>query len=337
MKIRKNASLKDCNSFGVEATARYFEEVHTTEELQETLRQWRGERPFILGGGSNILFTGNVGRLVIKNAISGRAVTHRSGNKSRVTAGGGENWHELVLWCLKRELGGIENLSLIPGTAGAAPIQNIGAYGCELQDVFHHLEAVELDTGAVHTFDKEACRFGYRDSIFKRALKGKFCITHLTLELTTANHRINTSYGAIRQMLEEQGINTPTIHDISRAVIAIRSAKLPDPAVLGNSGSFFKNPELSEKQFAALQQQFENIPSYPTTPGYVKVPAGWLIEQAGWKGRRIGDAGCYEKQALVLVNHGQATGKEIYELALEIQQSVDEKFGVRLEMEVNVV
>lgn len=337
MNIRENISLKAHNTFGVEARARYFTEVNNTRELQEALRQWAGERPFILGGGSNILLTGEINRLVIKNNIGGRAVTGTAGDKAWISAGGGENWHRLVLWSLELGLGGLENLSLIPGTVGAAPIQNIGAYGRELREVFHALEAVELDTGALHSFDKEACRFGYRDSIFKRELKGRYCITRVSLELTTANHNLDTSYGAIRQMLESRGVANPTIHDISRAVIAIRSEKLPDPEVLGNSGSFFKNPETPLTQLEKLQKCYPDIPYYPFGEGSVKVPAGWLIEQAGWKGKRIGDAGCYEKQALVLVNHGQASGKEIFKLAERIQQSVEEKFGIVLEMEVNVI
>ncbi|MCB0561269.1 MAG: UDP-N-acetylmuramate dehydrogenase [Lewinellaceae bacterium] len=337
MKIRENVSLKPYNTFGVEATAPHFVEIHSTEELQQILRQWQGGKPFILGGGSNILLAGEMRRLVIKNSIKEKAITARKGDKAWVSAGGGENWHEFVRWCLEHELGGIENLSLIPGTAGAAPIQNIGAYGCELSEVFHMLEAVELDTGALHSFGREACRFGYRDSIFKQELKGQYCITRVSLELSTAHHQLNTSYGAIRQMLAGQGIGAPTIHDVSRAVVAIRSSKLPDPEVLGNSGSFFKNPELPYRQFEGLQQEYKDMPYYPLDNGGVKLPAGWLIEQAGWKGKRLGDAGCYEKQALVLVNHGKASGRDIFELAQRIQDDVQEKFGIWLEMEVNVV
>ncbi|MCB0563840.1 MAG: UDP-N-acetylmuramate dehydrogenase [Phaeodactylibacter sp.] len=337
MKIQENVSLKAYNTFGIEATAPYFVEVHSTEELQQILQQWEGGQPFILGGGSNILLAGELCGLVIKNSIKEKAITSREGNKAWVSAGGGENWHEFVCWCLEHELGGVENLSLIPGTAGAAPIQNIGAYGRELSEVFHMLEAVELETGALHSFGKEACRFGYRDSIFKRELKGRYCITRVSLELRTAHHHLNTSYGAIRQTLAERGISAPTIHDVSRAVVAIRSGKLPNPSVLGNSGSFFKNPELPRRQFEELQQQHKDMPFYPLDNGCIKVPAGWLVEQTGWKGRRIGDAGCYEKQALVLVNHGQASGRDIYELAQRIQDDVEEKFGIRLEMEVNVI
>ncbi|MCB0592588.1 MAG: UDP-N-acetylmuramate dehydrogenase [Lewinellaceae bacterium] len=337
MKIQENVSLRAYNTFGIEARARHFVEIHSAGELQEALRLWQGGRPFILGGGSNILLTGEAERLVIKNSIRERAMADGKGGSARVSAGGGENWHDFVLWCLSHELGGIENLSLIPGTAGAAPIQNIGAYGVEIQDVFSSLEAVDLDTGAIHSFGKTACRFGYRDSIFKRELKGQYCITRITLELTTANHRLNTSYGAIRETLEAQGIAAPTIHDVSRAVIAIRSSKLPDPAVLGNSGSFFKNPELPRGRYEELQQDYREMPSYPTGEGWVKIPAGWLIEQAGWKGKRLGDAGCYEKQALVLVNHGRATGKDILNLAQQIRLSVEEMFGIWLEMEVNVI
>ena len=337
MIIQDNISLRHYNTFGIEAKARHYTEVYSTSELQEVLQQWKGGAPFILGGGSNILLTGDLGRLVVRNCIKGREIVRKENGKAWVAAGGGENWHDFVLWCLENELGGIENLSLIPGTVGAAPIQNIGAYGVELRDVFHSLEAVELSSGMEHASGREACRFGYRESIFKGPLKGQYCITRVMVELTTGPHHLNTSYGAIRETLENWNIKEPTIQDVSRAVTAIRSSKLPDPAVLGNSGSFFKNPEIPLIQFEALQARFPNIIHYPAGEGLVKVPAGWLIEQCGWKGQRIGDAGCYEKQALVLVNYGTASGPEVLELAQQIVDSVEQKFGIRLAPEVNVV
>ncbi len=337
MPIQENVSLRPYNTFGLEAEARYFAAVHSVAELQETLRAWPGGLPLVLGGGSNLLFTRRQERLVLHNAIKGREVVRLEGGKAWVAAGGGENWHELVGWCLEQGLGGIENLSLIPGTAGAAPIQNIGAYGVELSNVFHSLEAIELSSGMEHAFGREACQFGYRDSVFKGPLKGLYCITRVVLELTTEAHLINTAYGAIQDTLQEWGILQPTIQDVSRAVIAIRTSKLPDPAVLGNAGSFFKNPEISQAQLEELQERFPQLIHYPAGPGLVKVPAGWLIEQCGWKGARRGDAGCYAKQALVLVNYGQARAQDILQLAQDIADSVEEKFGIHLAAEVNIV
>ncbi|MCB0570681.1 MAG: UDP-N-acetylmuramate dehydrogenase [Phaeodactylibacter sp.] len=337
MDIQENVSLRHLNTFGIDARAQYYTEIHSSAELQETLRHWKGSTPFVLGGGSNILFTGDVGRLVIRNRIKGREAVRRQAGKAWVAAGGGENWHEFVLWCLDEGLGGIENLSLIPGTVGAAPIQNIGAYGVELRDVFHSLEAIELSTGMEHAFGREACQFGYRDSVFKGPFRGHYCITRVVFELTTGPHQIHSSYGAIKEILAARGITDPTIRDISEAVIAIRSSKLPNPVQIGNAGSFFKNPEIPQQQFDGLLERFPDIVHYPAGEGLVKVPAGWLIEQCGWKGQRFGDAGCYEKQALVLVNYGQASGKDILQLAQKIVDSVDEKFGVRLMPEVNVV
>jgi UDP-N-acetylmuramate dehydrogenase len=337
MPIQENVSLRPYHTFGLEASARYFAAVGSVAELQETLRVWSGRLPFVLGGGSNVLFAQQQERLILHNAIKGRDLVRREGGKAWVAVGGGENWHELVRWCLEQDLGGIENLSLIPGTVGAAPIQNIGAYGVELSSVFHSLEAIELATGMEHAFGREACQFGYRDSIFKGPLKGRYCITRVVLELTAEQHPIRTDYGAIRDTLHQWGIEAPTIQDVSRAVIAIRSSKLPDPAVLGNAGSFFKNPEISLVQLEALRGRFPQLVHFPASPGMAKVPAGWLIEQCGWKGVRRGDAGCYEKQALVLVNYGQARAADLLQLAQDIADSVEEKFGIRLEAEVNVV
>ena len=250
-------------------------------------------------------------------------------------AGAGENWHEFVLWTLAQGLSGVENLSLIPGTVGAAPIQNIGAYGVELSEVFLKLEAINLNNGVLHTFRAKDCKFGYRDSIFKKALKGKFCITQVYFRLST-HAQLRLEYGAIQRTLAEQQITQPTPRDLSKAVVAIRSAKLPDPATLGNAGSFFKNPTIDTAHFARLQNQYPNMPNYPQGDQRIKVPAGWLIEQCGWKGKRVGETGSYEKQALVLVNYGAATGAEILALSEAIQQSVAEKFEIQLEREVNL-
>ncbi|MCC7245407.1 MAG: UDP-N-acetylmuramate dehydrogenase, partial [Saprospiraceae bacterium] len=254
-----------------------------------------------------------------------------------VTFGGGEIWHDVVLWSIKQNLGGIENMSLIPGAIGAAPVQNIGAYGVELKDVFVKLEAIDMN-GQIREFSKEECQFGYRDSIFKREAKGKYWITSVTLALTPQErHQLNLNYGDIRNTLEKRGIDHPTIADVSQAVIDIRKIKLPDPAVIGNCGSFFKNPETDRSVLERIRQQRPDAPAYDLPDGRVKIPAGWLIEQCGWKGKRVGNTGSYEKQALVLVNYGGATGEEVGQLAWRIIESVEQQFGVRLEPEVNLL
>lgn len=337
MKIETDVSLKPYNTFGIAARAAHFARVDSVEALQEVLRQWSGSAPFILGGGSNLLLTHDLSGLVLLNVLRGREVLPETENTVLLRAGGGENWHELVQWSLEQGLGGLENLSLIPGTAGAAPIQNIGAYGVELSEVFHRLQAVELSSGRTVYFSREDCAFGYRDSLFKGAAKGLYCITEIELRLTRREHRINSSYGAIQDLLAERGIAEPSPQDISEAVIAIRQSKLPDPAQIGNSGSFFKNPEIAPDRWAALRQQFPDMPGYPLPSGLVKVPAGWLIERAGWKGKRIGQVGTYHKQALVLVNHGQATGAEVWAFAERIMEAVQAEFGIALEVEVNLV
>lgn len=341
MQIIENQSLRPFNTFGIEATARYFTDVHSEAELREALQHpipnTQSPTPiFILGGGSNILLTKDFEGLVIKNSISGKKIVETTANQVVVRIGAGENWHQTVLWTLSQNFGGLENLSLIPGTVGASPMQNIGAYGVEIKDVFYKLEAMEHATGKIQTFDKAACQFGYRESIFKKELTGKYIITQVYFKLTTTNHTINISYGAIKDILRTERSENPTIQDVSKAVIAIRSSKLPDPAKIGNAGSFFKNPEIPQAQFDILKQQFPNVPAFPGEKGGIKVPAGWLIEQCGWKGMRRGDAGCYDKQALVLVNYGNAKGEEIWQLAMDIANSVEEKFGVLLSPEVNV-
>jgi len=336
--MQHNFSLKNYNTFGIDVLATSFIAVHSVEELQQILLENdRRKEVMILGGGSNMLLTKDLDRLVIHNQIKGFEIVAEEKDSVMVAVGGGENWHEFVLECVSKDLGGVENLSLIPRTVGASPIQNIGAYGVELKDVFERLEAVNLSTGKVEIFDKSACQFGYRDSVFKHDLKGKYCITKVYFRLTKQDHQVNNSYGAIAQVLASKNINGPSIKDISNAVIEIRQSKLPDPKVLGNSGSFFKNPEIPLTQFEALEKHFPKIVHYPLPNGKVKVPAGWLIEQCGWKGKRIGNTGAYEKQALVLVNYGNATGEEVFQLAKEIAASVMRKFGVKIIPEVNVL
>jgi len=337
MQISSHRSLLPYNTFGIDVEAAHFVTVETVDDLQKALRS--GIRPvLILGGGSNLVFTKNVEGLVVRNAICGIEPVKTTGNTIWLKIGAGEIWHDVVLQVVGKGYGGLENLSLIPGTMGAAPVQNIGAYGVELKDVFVALEAVELETGAIHHFDAAQCRFGYRDSFFKHEGKGRFCITSVTLALTRAEHRINISYGDIQRTLEVMGAaNPPGIAEISRAVVQIRSSKLPDPAKIGNCGSFFKNPEVEQVVLERIREAHPNVVSYDLPGGRVKIPAGWLIEQCGWKGKRVGHTGCYEKQALVLVNYGGATGEEVKNLAYAIIDSVWERFGVTLEPEVNIL
>jgi UDP-N-acetylmuramate dehydrogenase len=354
MTIIKNYNLKKHNTFGIEAHCAAFAVVENEQDLKTILAQ--NVLPvYILGGGSNLLFTQPYyDFLFIKNEIKGikkvqnialnnkntegppNAEMSQFSDYQTIEIGGGVGWHELVLWCLEHDLGGIENLSLIPGTVGAAPIQNIGAYGVELKDIFVKLEAINLQTLENQSFTYNDCRFDYRDSVFKNDLKGQYLITKVCLKLTQNNHKIQTNYGDIQRILAEKNIQNPTIQDVSNAVISIRQSKLPDPTVIGNAGSFFKNPEISQTQFDALKIAFPNIVGYPTEKG-VKVAAGWLIEQCGWKGKRVGEVGVHERQALVLVNYGKGKGLEIKQLAQDIQKSILEKFGIALAAEVNML
>ncbi len=332
----KNNSLKRYNTFGLDANARDIFRVRSISGLRKKLKD-NDLVISILGGGSNILLTGDVDSLVLKNELRGKSIVSRDAEGVKVAVRSGENWHQFVLWSLENGLAGLENLSLIPGTLGAAPIQNIGAYGVELKDIFEGLEAMNLETGKIHFFEKEECQFGYRDSIFKRELKGKYFITKIFLRLQDAEKaKVSVEYGAIRQILEGKNITHPTVKDVSNAVIEIRQSKLPDPKVLGNSGSFFKNPVVSKSHFLSVQQNFPDIVFYDLPDGTVKVPAGWLIEHAGWKGKRIGNTGSHARQALVLVNYGGATGAEIKALSDEIIASVKGKYNIELEREVNI-
>lgn len=335
MLISKNQALFSYNTFGINAQAEHFAAIQSVEELCNALQS--SLRPIrILGGGSNLVFTRDVEGLLLKNEIPGIEVMETSGNTVLVKAGGGVVWHDFVLWTVAHDFGGVENLSLIPGTVGAAPVQNIGAYGVELKDVFHSLEAVDLSSGELQVFDAAHCRFGYRDSFFKHEGKGRFCITSVTFSLTREQHKINISYGDIQRTLEQMGVAQPGIADVSRAVVQIRSSKLPDPKVIGNCGSFFKNPEVERSVLDHIRQTHPNVVFYDLPDGRVKIPAGWLIEQCGWKGKRVGNTGCYEKQALVLVNYGGASGEEVKNLAQAVIDSVIKTFGVHLEMEVNL-
>lgn len=333
MNIQKNISLKNYNTFGIDVIANRFIEINSISELKKIVASEKNI--FLLGGGSNMLLTKPIDKLVIHLNLKGILVKDMEKEFVFVTAEAGENWHEFVLWCITQNYGGLENLSLIPGNVGTSPIQNIGAYGVEIKDTFHQLEALEIATGEIKTFTKEACNFGYRNSVFKNELKGKYIITNVTFKLTKTNHKTNTSYGAIKTYL--QNIPKPTIKDISNAVIAIRQSKLPDPKEIGNSGSFFKNPVVDKELFLKLEKNHPNIPHYIVSKNEIKIPAGWLIEQAGFKGKRFGDAGVHEKQALVLVNYGNASGEEIFNLAKKIQQTVKNLFHINLDMEVNII
>lgn len=335
MEILENVSLKSHNTFGVKARAKQFVELSTVQELIQLLDTHTPE--LILGGGSNILFRKNIDGLVIKNRLMGKEIVNEDDNSVEVRFGSGENWHECVLWCIEKGYGGIENLSLIPGTVGAAPMQNIGAYGVEIKDVFVSLQAVHLKEHEEQTFSPIECEFGYRDSVFKNTLKGQYFITSVTLRLTKTNHQFNTEYGAIQQTLEKSKVQNLSIKAISDAVIQIRQSKLPDPTQLGNAGSFFKNPVLLKSQFEVLQALHPDMFCYDLPEDYVKIPAGWLIEQCGWKGKQVGNAGTYKNQALVIVNHGRARGDEIWDLARQIQDAVHQKYKILLTPEVNVI
>lgn len=336
MIVKKNISLKPYNTFGIEVFADEFVEIHDLSELQKLVEKTKDF--FILGGGSNILFTKNINTPVLKIETSGITVLEKSDKDyAYIRAEAGENWHEFVLWCIDNNYGGLENLSLIPGNVGTAPMQNIGAYGVEIKDVFDSLEALHIPTNQIRSFSKTDCNFGYRESFFKNEGKNEYIILNVTFKLTKVNHQTKTDYGAIRDELNKKGIKNPSIKEISEAVIAIRQSKLPDPKDIGNSGSFFKNPVISKTHFNTLQSNNKDVPNYVVSENEIKIPAGWLIEQCGFKGKRFGNTGVHEKQALVLVNYGNATGNEVLDLAKLIQKKVKETFEINLEMEVNII
>lgn len=337
MNIQENISLKPFNTFGLDKKARFFTSAGSEKDLIEALiwASHRGLDIFILGGGSNILLTQDINKLVIKNEIDGIELIKEDNDHVWVKVGSGENWHEFVKYCISRNWAGVENLSLIPGTVGASPMQNIGAYGVEIKDVFESLTAFNRSNLEFETFDQEACQFGYRESVFKHELKGQYIITSVTYKLKKKPD-FKLEYGAIKDTLKESGSNELSIKAVSDAVIKIRQSKLPDPKEIGNAGSFFKNPTILTSDWEKLKQDYPNIPGYPLKEG-VKVPAAWLIEQAGWKGKTFGEIGVHKNQSLVLVNYGDGDGMDIKELSEKIQKSVFDQFNIQLNPEVNFI
>lgn len=338
MKVSRNVSLKDLNTFGIDAKANQLIEVHSVEDVKAFCQDdaFQSVDKLVLGGGSNILLTQDFDGVVVLNKITGKEVIREDEQHVYVKIGGGEVWHEFVLWAIENHWAGIENLSLIPGSVGAAPMQNIGAYGVEIKDTFFELEAVNRQTGEVEVFDLETCQFGYRSSIFKTSHKDQYIIANVTFRLNKTP-QFNTSYGAIQSQLEANGIKELSIKAVSDAVIQIRESKLPDPKEIGNSGSFFKNPVVDKDTFEQLFEKYPDVAHYPLEDGTVKLAAGWLIDKGGWKGKQFGDYGVHKRQALVLVNYANATGSQIYQLSEDIKQDIKAKFGVDLEREVNII
>ncbi len=333
--MQTNIDLKGYTTFGVSSIASHFATFSTIEEARELVKNNTREL-LVLGGGSNLLLTKNFEGLVVKNEIKGITCVELNQNDVILKVGAGEVWHEFVIYTIENNYYGIENMSLIPGSVGASPMQNIGAYGVEIKDVFEKLEALEIASGKIHTFSKEECAFGYRESVFKRNLKGKYIITNVFFRLSLQEN-LNTKYGAIEAELASKGITKATTKEVSDAVIAIRSSKLPNPVELGNAGSFFKNPVVPVEILNQIKINYKNVPSYPVDDHSVKIPAGWLIETAGWKGKQVGNCGVHKNQALVLVNYGGANGNEILALSTEIIEDIKTKFGIELEREVNIL
>ena len=337
MHIQNNISLKSFNTFGIDVNAKHFVSVNNIDELKEVLALKTYPNKLILGGGSNMLLTKNQDALVIHVNLKGIYIISEDEDSVIIKANAGENWHEFVLWCLNNDFGGIENLSLIPGNVGTAPIQNIGAYGVELKDTFVSCEGLSLKTKALKSFTKSDCNFGYRNSIFKLQEKGNYIITSVTFKLSKKAHQLHINYGAINAQLETMQVIKPTIQDVSKAVISIRESKLPNPKEIGNSGSFFKNPVISKAHYNTLAEIFKDIPSYIISEDEIKVPAGWLIEKSGFKGKRFGNYGVHKNQALVLVNYGGAKGSDILNLSKLIQKTVKRIFNISIEAEVNIL
>jgi len=338
MEIIQNKSLIDLNTFGIDVRAKYYSTVESIEDLQSLSKNelFKKNRLFVLGGGSNILLTKNINSLVIKNDIKGIKVLNENEDSIEIMAGAGENWHQFVLFCVDRNYGGIENLSLIPGNIGAAPMQNIGAYGVEIKDTFLYLNAFHIKTGEIHQFNKDDCKFNYRESVFKNKFRGEYIILNVVLKLTKKSE-LNTSYGDIEKKLIEWNEKSPTIKNVSNAVISIRESKLPDPKEIGNSGSFFKNPIINKIQFKELLSNYPSVVHYNLDENNIKIAAGWLIDQAGWKGQTYSNYGVHKKQALVLVNYGGAKGSEIDDLSNKIIEDIFDKYKIKLEKEVNVI
>ena len=337
MELLNNFSLRNFNTFGIEAKAKQFVAVQSIQDLRTILEENKSNKKFILGGGSNMLLTKDIEALVIHVDLKGKKVVKEDEDFVWVESQAGENWHEFVLWTIDQNFGGLENMSLIPGNVGTTPVQNIGAYGTEIKDTFVSCEAMAIENQETKTFTNQECHFGYRESIFKNEAKDQYIITSVIFKLTKRNHKINTSYGDITGELAKNNIKNPTLKDVSNAVIAIRKSKLPDPKELGNSGSFFKNPIILKSDFEKIHQKFPEMKYYEVSETEVKVPAGWLIEQAGLKGKRFGNAGIHKNQALVLVNYGGATGKEILDISKHVQETVLKTFGIAIEAEVNII
>ena len=336
MEILKNQSLLNYNTFGINAEAAYFANATTLDEIKEALVFAKDKPILILGGGSNLLLLKDWEGLVLHIDLKGIDHLGEDNEYLYIKAAAGENWHQFVLYCIEQNFAGIENLSLIPGNVGAGPMQNIGAYGVELKDIFYELEALNRKDLSIRKFSKEECEFDYRSSIFKTSARDQYIILNVTFKLLR-EPKLNMQYGAIEEQLKGMGVTTPDIKDISDAIIAIRQSKLPDPAVVGNAGSFFKNPVISQEYFETLKSQYPEISAYPQANGTVKIAAGWLIEKAGWKGKRIGNFGVHANQALVLVNYGGAKGNDIYQLSEDIVLDIQAKFGIELEREVNMI
>ena len=337
MEIQNHFSLRNHNTFGIEANAKQFVAVHSKEELKSVLAENKTKNKFILGGGSNMLLTKDIDALVIHIDLKGKKIVEENDDFVWVESQAGENWHEFVMWTIDNNFGGLENMSLIPGNVGTTPIQNIGAYGTEIKDTLVSCMAMKIDSLEMRSFDNAECHFGYRESVFKNEVKDQYIITSVVFKLTKRYHKINISYGDITSELQKLNIKNPTLKEVSNAVITIRQSKLPDPKVLGNSGSFFKNPIVSKSDFDPIHKKFPEMKFYEISETEVKVPAGWLIEQAGFKGKRFGDAGIHKNQALVLVNYGNATGQEILNVSKEIQDTIYKKFGIQIEAEVNII
>ncbi len=337
MDIQNNFSLKKYTTFGIEAIAKQFIAVHSVTDLKTILKENYVSKKFVLGGGSNMLFTKDIDALVIHIDLKGKKIIKQDQDFVWVESQAGENWHEFVLWCIDQDFGGLENMSLIPGNVGTTPVQNIGAYGTEIKDTFVSCEAIAINNQEIQVFGNADCQFGYRESIFKQELKDQYIIMSVVFKLTKRNHKISVSYGDISGELAKNNIETPSLKEVSNAVIAIRQSKLPDPKVLGNSGSFFKNPIISKVAFEPIHKKFPEMKFFEVSATEVKVPAGWLIEQAGFKGKRFGDAGIHKNQALVLVNYGNATGQEILDVSKDVQQTVFKTFGISIEAEVNII
>jgi UDP-N-acetylmuramate dehydrogenase len=337
--IEERKSLQPFNTFGIDATARLFTVVRSVDDIKSLIDSnvFHSQQHLIIGGGSNLLLTGDFDGIAIKNELFGITNITEGNGHIVLDVGSGENWHSFVLYCINKGYGGIENLSLIPGTVGAAPMQNIGAYGIEIKDTIESVSFIDINTGEQKILQRDQCQFGYRESIFKHELKGTCFITGIRIKLTTNDHKLNISYGAIRDVLQQEHPQPWTIKAVSDAVISIRQSKLPDPAVIGNAGSFFKNPSVSAETLDHIKLRYPNAPSFPDVNGLFKIPAAWLIEQCGWKGKTLGAIGVHKLQALVLVNYGGGKGNDLWKLAMDIQASVKETFNILLQPEVNVI